>query len=158
MMEWTKRHLGAVAVILVLAAVFVAPAAADAVFLKKSEAVFRASAGISAPQNNLSLGIDAGKSLNYGRVPKGTNITKHIEFSVARPTEFTVTARGNITEQLVYDSPVYVESTARIPMKLAAREEGYYKGKIVLTGETLKQDSRMGERWLAFKSQYLPDY
>jgi len=99
----------------------------------------------SADGQNLSVGIESGRELSYGKLVEGTNMTKTLQLSSDRLTLAEVSSEGNISGGLEYEDQLFVNDT-EIPVKYVGSEPGYYEGEILLDLKTAQ--NWWGEKWL----------
>ena len=99
--------------------------------------------------NQTSLGINAERSLDFGKMSPNTNATKFLNISSNKKAILDVSSDGNISQILDVRNRFYFEGAKEIPVEVRAKEPGNYTGKINLDFQLPK--NRVGGRWLDLK-------
>jgi len=109
---------------------------------------FSTYANVTEPGENISVGIEAGEGLSFGRLVEGTNMTKTLELASNNDTltYVEVRAQGNISEYLDFEQAHLFMNSTDIEVMMEGREPGYYEGEILLDIKTAVNN--WGERWL----------
>lgn len=105
-------------------------------------------ANVTDSDGNISIGLETGEGMEYGRLVQGTNLTKTMELASGdeKITYVEVSTEGNISDYLNYKEKHLFQNRTDIPVKMDGREQGYYTGEILLD---IKTASNMwGETWL----------
>lgn len=105
-------------------------------------------ANVTEPTENISVGLETGGGMKYGRLVEGTNLTKTLELASGNDTltYVEVSTEGNISEYLHFDEEHLFQNNTDIGVKMEGRNQGYYTGDIFLD---IKTASNMwGETWL----------
>jgi hypothetical protein len=146
------------AIVLLGLLLLIVPTAADKMFVQTYSSSFNTSVNATPTEGgNVSVGVDTGKHLRFGRAPTDSNITKFINLSVSGPTLITVQTSGTIKPFLNHNKGIYIQKPGReeIAFKVSPTTPGYYTGTITINYHTLKQpNSRLGKAWLALKSRF----
>ncbi|MFB6144102.1 MAG: hypothetical protein ABEJ98_02205 [Candidatus Nanohaloarchaea archaeon] len=127
------------------------PHAVQATSVEHSQKTFNASATVLPPGGpNKTLGLNADKTLEFGKIAQGTEITKFIRISAAEPVLVEVSANGNISKHMVFDRNHYFSGEKKISLEVESGSPGYYRGQVVMDMYTA--ENRAGELWLRMKS------
>ena len=146
----SKKALTVIGIIVVL--LLAVPAVADRTLLEKNSISYDLSAEIVKRKQNISVGVDAGNNMNFGKVPKQNNITKFINISAKTGYKIEIETEGNISEQLRYRDELLKDGGAsKIPVELIGNRIGNYTGSMKLTITTPK--NMPGERWLKIRER-----
>ncbi|MFB6115976.1 MAG: hypothetical protein ABEK10_00550 [Candidatus Nanosalina sp.] len=116
---------------------------------------YRTSVSVYSLDNNSSsvkVGVNAGRNLNFGRVPEGTNVTKKIRVSTSAPSKVSIQASGNISKYLEYPKKVMVEGKKTIRIKINPESSGNFSG--TLTMEIKVPNGEIGKKWMKIRSQF----
>lgn len=146
-----KKALTVIGIIIVL--LLAVPAVANRTLLDSQIINYNMSAEIVRRKQNISVGVDAGKNMNFGKVPKQNNITKFINISAKDPYHIKVDTDGNITEQLRYRDELLKKEggSSSISVELIGNKVGNFTGNLKLTVTTPKYGP--GERWLSIREK-----
>lgn len=121
--------------------------------INEQQFTFAASANVTAPADNMTIGVDAGRNLDFGVVTAKNSVRKTVNISAPQQTLMTITATGNITPLLEFDGTHYFTGTKEVEITLntTADDAGYYTGNVTMTAQTAS--NRAAQRWLAIKSR-----
>lgn len=105
-------------------------------------------ANVTEPGENISVGIETGEGMDFGRLVEGTNMTKTLELGAGNDTltYVEVSTEGNISEYLDFDQAQLFMNSTDIAVMMEGRKPGYYEGTILLDIKTAVNN--WGERWL----------
>lgn len=135
-------------IILVSAAIGLAPLAVKETSLETVEVTFNSSVDVrNTDQENLTeLGIKSGEQLEFGEIEQNANYTKWIRVGVNERSRVSLEARGNISELLRHEDVLYMKGQKRIPVELYPHSTGYHEGEVVL--RVWRPKNRLGELYL----------
>jgi hypothetical protein len=105
------------------------------------------------PNNSsLDLGINAASHLKYGEVPRGSNVSKHIDLESDGVSLVAISSSGNISEYLRYDDRQAVNGTEEVYIDVIPMDTGYFEGDV--TVKIQSSNNNAGETWLRLKSYF----
>lgn len=127
------------------------PLAVEKTFVNSADSSFNTSAKVVAdnPNENVTLGLEAGEGLAFGEITQGVNITKELSMSSSSKGFVKMGSSGNISSHLVYDSQKSFRNNTKIPVKFVADEKGYFTGTILI--KTSQPENKVAEKWLELK-------
>lgn len=122
--------------------------------LEERTNVYSSQVQVNQPANNssLNIGLDAGRNLDFGVVPEGTNVTKKIRLVSSKPSLVTVEARGNISEYLYFDERFLLDGEKIFTIEIDPEDQGNYSGEVEIKIQTA--NSSLGEKWINIKSRF----
>lgn len=141
-----KKTVFVATVIILSASIGAAPFIIEETTLEKTKASFNASAQVIPESSDAGYGINADKVLNFGRMYTGSNATKYLNVSARKKAYLEVDVEGNISDVLEYEENMWIEGEKDVPIKVEAREPGYYSGKVHASFKVPKNG--IGERWV----------
>lgn len=137
---------------IILAVLLAAPVVADRTLLQKQEIEYNVSAKVVPRQKNISVGVDAGRNMNFGKIPRKNNVTKFINISTGRTYNLDITVDGNISKYLKFKDSNKGTGTNNIPVEMVGAETGNYTGSLKLEITTPKNSQ--GETWMELKQKF----
>lgn len=111
---------------------------------------FSANASVEGENNSSSVGVVAGSSLNFGKVPEKSSVRKNIDLESSSLVMINFKSRGNISSMLEFDRNILLKNETQVEVKFNAKEAGYYEGEV--EARILKPNGDLGERWLRLRS------
>lgn len=145
----------AIAVILLSVAVGASPFIADETLVEKNQVISMNMSATVVQANNstaesIQAGVNPGKNMEFGEVPKDVEVTKFLEVSSGGgKIMLSIEAEGNITQHLTYKELQTIEGEERVDIKFTPSELGYYNGH--LTVKTIVPKNSLGEKWLEIR-------
>lgn len=136
------------ALIILLVLVFSFSASANNITVENIEIFNVTSEQDMRTGGNISVGLETGGGMKYGRLVQGTNLTKTLELASGNDTltYVEVTTEGNISEYLHFEDKHLFQNTTDIEIKMGGGSQGYYTGDIFLDIKTAS--NIWGETWL----------
>lgn len=130
------------------------PLALEYFTLEERTNVYSSQVQVNQLSNNSSLnvGLDAGRNLDFGVVPAGTNVTKKIRLSSSKPSLVRIEVRGNISEYLYFDERFLLDGEKTLEIEIDPEDQGNYSGEVEIKIQTA--NSSLGEKWLNIKSRF----
>lgn len=108
-----------------------------------------ASVVILSSSSDRSLGINADRKLDFGRLKPGTNSTKFLNISIGKKSLLNVETKGNISEVLEHRERFYFHGAKDINLEAKGRNPGNYSGTVNLNFQIPK--NQVGAYWLDLK-------
>lgn len=125
--------------------------------IRLQEAQYNPSVLVNVPDTgyNLTAGFAPGEGLDFGKIFKGANVTKSLNFQIPgnKTTYIEVENEGNISDYLEVEEKHLLRNDSQIDFTLNAEKAGFFEGKTILEIKTSMND--WGERWLELQ-YYLP--
>lgn len=128
------------------------PVIANKTLLHHRELNIGMTAQVLKSGKNITAGVDVGPNLNFGKISKGSNITKFINISAKGNYVGKVKAEGNISKHLKYDRTIRGEGKEKIPLEMIGSDPGNYTGNLKLEVDIPKNE--FGEKWMNIKQKY----
>lgn len=150
----TQRNQKIAGIMLVAAGIAILAFSGLQMTVNERTNVYSSSVTVYSLGNNSSdvnLGVNAGKNLDFGEIPQGTNVTKKISVKTAVPSRVQIKASGNISEYLEMPETVTVEGEKVVPVKISPESPGTYTG--IITMRIKVPRGEIGKKWMEIRSQ-----
>ncbi len=144
-----KTSLAAIAIVVVSGFIGATPFLLEHYSVENANTEFNSSVMILEESDNRSLGINADRNLDFGRLKTGSNATKFVNISIGKKSILKVSTEGNISEVLEYRERMYVQGDQEIEIEAKGRDPGFYQGKVNLEFNIPR--NQIGEYWLDLK-------
>lgn len=100
---------------------------------------------------NLTVGIDAGQNLNFGKVTEGNNVTKTLNIYSPRKSVAVLDSNGNISEFLAYEEVVFFEGNESVEIEMITKDSGQFEGDLNL--RIYVSENRVTDEWLKLRER-----
>lgn len=150
----TKRNQKIAGALLIVAGILVFAVSGLQMTVNERKNVYSSSVTVYSLENNSSdvnLGVNAGKNLDFGQIPEGTNVTKKISVETSVPSRVEIKASGNISKYLKIPETVTVEGETVVPVKISPESPGDYSGTITM--KITVPRGELGKTWMDIRSQ-----
>lgn len=102
--------------------------------------------GTEITEQNVSVGLNTDASLRLGAVPANASVEKTLNLSARNLSRARVSATGNITQVLEYDSLHYFDREYQIPIEANPEQVSYYNGTVSV--KTATSSGELSKTWL----------
>lgn len=144
-----KTHLIATTIVVASGLIGATPFLLNHFIVENANTEFNSSVMILEASDNRSLGINADRNLDFGRLKTGSNATKFVNISIGKKSVLHLNTEGNISEILEHKDRMYVEVAQEIEIEAKGKQPGFYQGKINLEFHIPRNE--LGARWLDLK-------
>jgi len=147
----SMNRAGLIAAIIVVASgvLGATPFLLDHATVENAQQQFNTSVTIMGDSDNRSLGINADRNLEFGRIVEGSNATKSVNISIGKRSLLKLSTEGNISEVLEHRESMYVQGNQDIEIEAKGRDPGFYQGTVNLEFHIPR--NKVGENWLDLK-------
>lgn len=155
MVQVSRKKRRVLGILLLLVGLSVLLVAVDDVLVDETVNIYSSSVNVYELDKNSSdvgLGVNAGRNLDFGDIPVGTNVTKKVKISTARPSTVDIQSTGNISQFLHYDESILIDGEENVRVKINPEKAGNYTGKIEMRITIPRGE--LGQKWLSIKSRF----
>lgn len=147
-----RKQAIAAGVVAVIALLGLSIFAAESFLVKSQEMNFDVNGTAEDMEDNSTknLGIVTEPNLEFGRAALGTSYYKFIQVNSTNQALVTLTAEGNISDQISYPEKSYFQGSEELKIEFNATEQGYYTGTLNMKIRT--SENSLGKTWLNIRN------